>query len=353
MAAATSAATLTVDLLQFHLTNEIIRTATLAHKSHAEVGNIVERWLMSSANSNGPHACVYLHMSLDIGAAANQKMAAEIAEKKLASPQAATRLVQRLLNMVGARRADLQAAMQSDPAQSVVVAHCDGSLRCQLEQIEFCQPLTAATEALVRIGGCTAAVAAALRYAALAPGGQQWGLPRAHVQFLYDSFGVRNEAFASPLNSRLLGLPGARFCSLFPDTDGVFGSIGDFFAADMAALPGNWVVNPPFVEALLERAARKCIEAVEAARAAGGALTVFFVAPDWRDAEFHRLLKEAATASVRLTPGRYFYESPAGDRIPTRAASAYFALCADGAGADGACAGADGAIRALHQIYDV
>jgi len=323
------------------------------------LGNIVERWLISSANNNA-RACVYLHMSLDVGAAANQKMAAEIAEKKLALPQTAMQLVQQVLDIVSARRAALQSA-----ADSAAIVECNGVLTCRLEQsrVAFRQPLTAATEALVRIGGCKAAVAAALRYAALAPGGQQWGLPRAHVQFLYDSFGVRNEAFASPLNSRLLGLPDARFCSLFPDTDGVFGSIGDFFAVDMAAHPGNWVVNPPFVEALLERAARKCIEAVEAARAAGGALTVFFVAPDWRDAEFHRLLKASATASLRLTPGRYFYESPAGDRIPTRAASAYFALCADGAGvgadgagADGAGAdgaGADGAIRALHQIYDV
>ena len=179
------AVSLSTDLLQFQLTNEILQrlTVKMAHKPHAEVGNIVERWLISSANSNGPHACVYLHMSLDIGAAANQKMVAEIAEKKLASPQAATRLVQQLLNMVGARRAALQAAVDVN-SQTIAVAHCDGSLRCQLDQIEFCQPLTVATETLVRIGGCTAAVAVALRYAALAPGGQQWGLPRAHVRFL-------------------------------------------------------------------------------------------------------------------------------------------------------------------------
>jgi len=335
-------ATIAADLLQLQLTDEILQRLrqAVAEKARAELGNIVERWLISSANSNA-RACVYLHMSLDIGATANKKMAAEIAEKKLALPRAAMQLVQQVLDTVSAHRAALQSA--ADSADAAIV-ECNGSLSCRLGQsrVEFRQPLTAATEALVRLGGGTAAVAAALRYAALAPGGQQWGLPRAHVQFLYDSFGVRNEAFASPLNSRLLGLPDARFCSLFPDTDGVFGSIGDFFAVDMAALPGNWVVNPPFVEALIERAARKCIAAVEAARAAGGALTVFFVAPDWRDAEFHRLLKEAATASLRLTPGRYFYESPAGDRIPTRAASAYFALCADGAGA----------ISALHQIYD-
>ena len=354
-----------VDLLQLQLTKDILQWLTTkeARKSHAEVGNIVERWLMSSANSNGahsngahsngPHACTYLHMSLDPGAAANQKMASEIAEKGLATPRHSLQLVQQLLNMVGARRAALQAAAQSDSAQSDSAqsnsaqsdsAHCDGSLRCQLEQAEFCQPLTEATDTLVRIGGRTAAVAVALRYAALAPGGQQWGLPRAHVRFLYDEFGVRNEAFASPINSRLLGLPGARFCSLFPDTDGVFGSIGDFFAADMAAHPGNWVVNPPFVEELLERAARKCIAAVAAARAAGRALTVFFVAPDWRDAEFHRLLAVAAAASLRLEPRRYFYESPAGDRIPTRAASAYFALSTD-------CS--TNCSAALRQIYDL
>jgi hypothetical protein len=219
------------------------------------------------------------------------------------------------------------------------VAHCRGTLRCAMRApsapgaaaagaattptIEFEQPIDAATETLVRIGSCAAAAAVAVRYAALAPAGQQWGLPRAHVNFLYREWGVRTEAFASPLNSRLLGLPGACFCSLFLDTDAVFGSAGDFFACD--ALPGAWVVNPPFVEALLTAAARKCLAALAGPSPPPA---VFFVGPDWRDAEFHRLLSasELCAAKLTLEPNNYYYESPDGARVPTRARSAYFAL---------------------------
>ena len=179
----------------------------------------------------------------------------------------------------------------------------------------------------MRLGGCSAAAAVAVRYAALAPAGQQWGIPRAHVDYLYREWGARTEAFASPLNARLLGRPGARFCSLFPDTDAAFGSAGDFFAAAPAGLPGAWVVNPPFVEAILAAAARRCLAAL-----AGPAPppAVFFIGPGWGDAEFYRLLSasEFCAATLALEPGKYYYESPEGAQVPTRARSAYFALAA-------------------------
>ena len=49
---------------------------------------------------------------------------------------------------------------------------------------------------------------------------------------------VRMELFASPLNARF-----GKFCSLFPDTDKVFGSVGSFFKVDLE--PGSYQAFPP------------------------------------------------------------------------------------------------------------
>ena len=54
--------------------------------------------------------------------------------------------------------------------------------------------------------------------------GFQGAVPRHVFDELSRSFGVRHECFASPLNCFM-----PRFCSLFPDTDGFFGSAGNFF----------------------------------------------------------------------------------------------------------------------------
>jgi len=360
-------------LLELQLTRAVLSIAGADAPGRAgrEAQNVIERWLLAAVQPAAvqplaaPPAGIYSRIDLTASAPANKKMVAELGELANNDKQlhrapsargrgghakhggrnthtnvAAPEVFAAIAAAVEAARPAIAAAFAGRGAPAV--AHCGGTLRCAMRApaagaaaasgargaattptIEFEQPIDAATETLVRIGSCAAAAAVAVRYAALAPAGQQWGLPRAHVDFLYREWGVRTEAFASPLNSRLLGLPGARFCSLFLDTDAVFGSAGDFFACD--ALPGAWVVNPPFVEALLTAAAHKCLAALAGPSPPPA---VFFVGPDWRDAEFHRLLSASALCAAKLTlePGNYYYESPDGARVPTRARSAYFAL---------------------------
>lgn len=363
-------------LMELQLTRAVlsIAGADASGRAGREAQNVVERWLLAAVQPAAAQpaaaqpAGIYSRIDLTASTPANKKMVAELSELANIDKQlhrapsargrgghvkhrghvkhgghakhanlAAPDVFAAIAAAVEAARPAIAAAFAGRGAPAV--AHCGGALRCAMRApaapgaaagtatstptIEFEQPIDAATEALVRIGSCAAAAAVAVRYAALAPAGQQWGLPRAHVDFLYREWGVRTEAFASPLNSRLLGLPGARFCSLFLDTDAVFGSAGDFFACD--ALPGAWVVNPPFVEALLTAAAHKCLAALAGPSPPPA---VFFVGPDWRDAEFHRLLSASALCAAKLTlePGNYYYESPDGARVPTRARSAYFAL---------------------------
>ena len=65
---------------------------------------------------------------------------------------------------------------------------------------------------------------------------------------LHTHFGTCMECFASPLNCRW-----PRFCSLFADTDGPFGSLGSFFR--FAPARGSFEANPPFDKACVARMA--------------------------------------------------------------------------------------------------
>lgn len=92
----------------------------------------------------------------------------------------------------------------------------------------------------------------ALRYATIYARTRHIGPP----QRVYDDFhrwGVRNEGFASPFNSRLIGYPDSGFCSAFADTDGPLGSRGSFFEVDPDAFPGAWCLDPPFLPETMRR----------------------------------------------------------------------------------------------------
>ena len=341
------------DAIQLQLTNDIyqmLKSVAKTTRAASEVKNIIERWLVSMVNTGATLPLDYsIYRSLSPDDKVNRQLRTELVDKQLAQPSAVDTLLQRILSMVEATLSGRFAITNEE----VVCEDGAISYTCRIEkqgerassrQFTFTHTVDEATRRLLKHGSCGSVVHVALRYAALLSGGQQWGIPHAHVKYLYDHANVRNEAFASPFNSRLLGMPGASFCSLFLETDRIFGSIGDFFVLDLATAPaGNWVVDPPFVEDLLVRAARKCLSAVES-----GSATFYFIMPAWRDCEAYRLLHGSrfTLAEIALIPGHY-YESPEGARIRTRAESVYFAIVPMGA------AGAESKRRAhYHSVLE-
>lgn len=184
---------------------------------------------------------------------------------------------------------------------------------------------------------CEAVTRMAMLYESMAPGGQQWSLPTAHFNMLYSDFGVRNEAFASPLNSRLMTLPGGRYFSLL-EVDkqlGINSSQGDFFAASnsMTNYPGNWEINPPFIENVLQRAAEKVVGTLSGLETSVPQpevpnMTIFFVGPEWSDSTYYNILHNSPYRRFEqtLVGGTYFYESMDGKQVPTRVKSFYFIL---------------------------
>lgn len=82
------------------------------------------------------------------------------------------------------------------------------------------------------------------RYSVLEGYGWQAAVAQTVLRALQKDFGVSVECFSSPLNNYL-----PSYCSLFPDTDAHFWSLGSFF--DFNPSEGSFEANPPFVSSLM------------------------------------------------------------------------------------------------------
>jgi hypothetical protein len=95
----------------------------------------------------------------------------------------------------------------------------------------------------------------ALRYESIWANHRQWAVSRELIR----SVGYPVEGMSSPFNSQCLLLwSGAQFCSLFPDIEWVFGSLGSFF--NITSFEGCRIfVHPPRIFELYDRVVDFCI----------------------------------------------------------------------------------------------
>lgn len=184
----------------------------------------------------------------------------------------------------------------------------------------------------------------------MTPGGQQWSLPARVYDLFVKKYGATLEGFASPFNSQMihfmpgasadpasLGLSSAKnigFCSLFPDLDAAFGSLGNFFNVDLAERVS--VINPPYVTDMIDAIVRKCSETCKNAANAPGTTRMFIVVPNWTDADFYNKLSTSPYLEKMLVhqKGTHFHEDPnnSENRIVATFARTIFIL-SSGAGA--------------------
>ncbi|CAJ1393911.1 unnamed protein product [Effrenium voratum] len=111
-----------------------------------------------------------------------------------------------------------------------------------------------------------AAFCCLLRYHSVLQKGFQGACTEEVFQALLETFDVRFECFASPLNCRYRWM-----CSAFPDTDSVFGSLGSFFAQTFVS--GSFQLNPPFVDDIVISMVERLDEQLAAAEAQKSCLT--------------------------------------------------------------------------------
>jgi hypothetical protein len=105
--------------------------------------------------------------------------------------------------------------------------------------------------ALLKRGTVEQLACVCLRYACILQQAQQWAKTNEIYRILVHDFGASLEGFASPLNSRIiLQSETANFCSLFPDVDTPFGSVGSFFEQDLVGKVAT--VNPPYLGSVFD-----------------------------------------------------------------------------------------------------
>ena len=178
--------------------------------------------------------------------------------------------------------------------------------------------------------------AAALRYKALIAGSQQWAVPSKVYSHFAKKFELNLEGFASPFNTQILisnDQKERKFCSIFPE-DSSFGSIGNFFDANLEDYRS--IINPPFVESLIEAVAAKLDNTLKLIKPT---TLICVVVPSWKDAVFYKHLNRLLTAysgkRIILTPSdKYYYEDNAFDSsttkmIPARFESTWFCFGSD------------------------
>ena len=160
-----------------------------------------------------------------------------------------------------------------------------------------------------------------LRYDSIMAGGQNWNVPFKWYNYINDKYGVRFEGFASPLNSQLLLLgQDTTYCSLFVDTDEVFGSKGNIFDFDIKKYSddnkGKISVqfNPPYIEYLMN----KLIDLIDKWYSIVPELRVFIGLPYWKDTEAIKRLENHEHLKFKkiLGPDEYYYENSLNEAVP-------------------------------------
>ena len=97
-----------------------------------------------------------------------------------------------------------------------------------------------------------------LRYAIFDTSNQQWSIGinlYENISYLFD---ISFEMFASPLNFNM-----NMFCSIFLDTDKIFGSIGSFYNLSIECLLNQNIkgvfYNPPYLPILMNHTTKICL----------------------------------------------------------------------------------------------
>jgi hypothetical protein len=171
---------------------------------------------------------------------------------------------------------------------------------------------------LSHYGNITQIATLIMRYRSIATGAQQWNVPYTAYSRMIEEYGVNLEGFGSPLNSVLLKymfyhpeyMGKLAFCSLFPDTDCLFGSLGSYFDNDLSSRIMS--ANTPYLPEILLDIVQHAIDGCNTDKE-----TVLIMGfPYWHDADWYKLAqnnKYFITEILLEKAGHYFENSNKAD----------------------------------------
>ena len=124
-----------------------------------------------------------------------------------------------------------------------------------------------------------------LRYSLFDMSSQQWSIGDNLYDDISDIFNISFEMFASPLNFNM-----DMFCSIFYDTDHIFGSLGSFYGLTIDKFLNQNIkgvfFNPPYLPLLMNNSINKCLRILDDMNKISNDFTIISFLPNWDDAEY-------------------------------------------------------------------
>ena len=145
-----------------------------------------------------------------------------------------------------------------------------------------------------------------LRYSIFDMSSQQWSIGDNLYEDISEIFNISFEMFASPLNFNM-----NMFCSIFYDTDHIFGSIGSFYSLDVDKFLNQNIkgvfFNPPYLPLLMNNSTKQCLKLLDNMNKIDKDFTVVSFLPNWDDAEYIKnFVNSKYTVSSRIvSKGNY------------------------------------------------
>lgn len=307
---------LNVECARYECIQNILKSSNLelGNKQSYEMKNILERWLVSLSNFGANVQTldpIFVHSDFmtpnrQLKCAITNKLYHEMLEKQI--PKAFSRMI----SIIDKVCAYLDARSSFGDSQKWCAKFgettlCIGSWVIPLSRNR--------KELLLEIHPSLYDLAVMIiRYHCLLPGGQQWSIPLEFCEFLVNNYNVTIEAFASPLNSKIIQVDkNLRFCSLFTDTDEKYGSIGNFFNGSLP-LDTTIYCNPPFVESLMEKMTTKIthtcdITAIHNNHDTLSSIRFIIIVPRWEDATYYKALASSKylVYSLDFAKGKHYF----------------------------------------------
>lgn len=124
-----------------------------------------------------------------------------------------------------------------------------------------------------------------LRYSIFDISNQQWSIGINIYDNISNLFDIGFEMFASPLNFNM-----NMFCSIFIDTDKIFGSVGSFYNLTLELLLNQnikgVIFNPPYLPILMNHTTKICLNLLEKMNNINIDFTIISFLPNWADADY-------------------------------------------------------------------
>lgn len=279
---------LDIEVSRYNAINKMLLRATegLDTNQQYEVKNILERWLLTLANDKEEGDKIFTSTKLKDNYNGTKKMFSELQDKKIPNYRKIyidiISYAKEWLKITNYPKSQLPQILDNDTVKIN-------------DYIRILPPgkldiLLGINDDLVLLGRMI------MRYACMLIGGQQWALPTEIYKYITENYKVTIEGFASPINSQILYVMNKEvndlhFCSLFPDTDAIYGSIGSFFEYDFT--DKHVYANPPYVDSLMNQVADKAIASCLNAKKKKGFVRFFITVPEWTDAEYYHKLKSS------------------------------------------------------------